>query len=265
MRDTKNTIWSLQQTLKLENWKGTKIQIDGLFANSKSEASIRFCQTMSMNFLQKEIETHGRHGRNPFFKPGSSPGVLYPMRRKLWQRLFPSQYLAFVLNHRKRQHKMVVEPSVKKSRVISSNMQKQSPKFLNALQKLWYLLFMNGVSVLLSFLHLVTKQTDNVKQGSKKIIGTIFNEFFQGISFKFQGINYLESKLSLLCSHLIIFARKEVLKGSMRKIIWNLDCTEKSFGKWCGKYNSCNSFAASYYLAIVANNMVVVCNKQGSY
>ena len=141
------------------------------FANSKSEASIRFCQTMSMNFLQKEIETHGRHGRNPFFKPGSSPGVLYPMRRKLWQRLFPSQYLAFVLNHRKRQHKMVVEPSVKKSRVISSNMQKQSPKFLNALQKLSYLLFMNGVSTL-KFLHLV--QSTRYRQA--KITATLLNE-----------------------------------------------------------------------------------------
>ena len=86
----------------------------------------------------------------------------------------------------------------------------------------------------------------------------LFHIFSKGF---FPMDKYSEFKLSLLCSHLIIFARKEVLKGSMRKIIWNLDCTEKSFGKWCGKYNSCNSFAASYYLAIVANNMVVVCNK----
>ena len=85
-----------------------------------------------------------------------------------------------------------------------------------------------------------------------------FKEFSKGF---FSRDTYAEFILSLLCSNLIIFARKEVLKGSMRKIIWNLDCTEKSFGKWCGKYNSCNSFAASYYLAIVANNMVVVCNK----
>ena len=63
-------------------------------------------------------------------------------------------------------------------------------------------------------------------------------------------MNLDESKVWLFCAYLLIFEKKgDDFSSFSKKIVWNLDYTEKSFGKWCGKYNSCNSLAASYNLA----------------